>query len=232
MATKITKSELKALIREALREELGNSKSVLNEDEDLLARLRRKGTPESPWYTEYFAVGPACLENSSGKVVTPEDFDDYWEDFEDCLNDVDNYSIIPIVFGPHMDRTYSKEQHATLDDALDYVIENLYSDSDLSSDIKSYSDLFNVALMEPIILTNSATFIVAYGPDVQDSYGCYIRVSQKPLGSNQQLAKHYKGYPAKSGPHLLANLMDTGLVGEEYSSYPNFDAKQYAWQAK
>jgi hypothetical protein len=102
----------------------------------------------------------------------------------------------------------------------------------LGADISSHSDLFDIALMEPHITDNSATFIVAYAPDVQDSYGCYMRVSQKPLKSNRQLGKYYMSKPASSCPHLLANLMDTGLVGEEYSNYSNFDKNNYAWQAK
>lgn len=138
---------------------------------------------------------------------------------------------MPIVFGPSGARTYSKEQHDTLDGALNNVIDNFYTDSDLS-DISSYTDLFNVAMIDPAITDNSVTFIVAYGTDVQDAYGCYMRVSQKPLGSNKRLGQYYLKRLAKSGPHMLANMMDTGLVGEDYSSYPNFDRARYAWQAK
>lgn len=205
---------------------------VLKEAIDFVTELKTSEIVGSPWYTEYFAVGPACYDKSTNEVFTPEDFEDSWEEFEECLNDAAKYSIIPIVFGPHMNRTYSNEQYDTLEEALDNVIENLYSDSDLSAEISSHSDLFDIALMEPHITDNSATFIVAYAPDVQDSYGCYMRVSQKPLKSNRQLGKYYMNKPASSGPHLLANLMDTGLVGEEYSNYSNFDKNNYSWQAK
>lgn len=86
--------------------------------------------------------------------------------------------------------------------------------------------------MEPSITDNSATFIVAYGPDVQDAYGCYMRVSQKPLKSNRQLGEYYLDKPTNSCPHLLAKLMDICLVSDDYSNYPNFDKSNYAWQAK
>jgi hypothetical protein len=59
-----------------------------------------------------------------------------------------------------------------------------------------------------------------------------MRVSQKPLNSNKLLGKYYLNKPSRyHGPHMLAELMDTGLVGDDYSSYPNFDKSRYAWQA-
>ena len=203
---------------------------VLKESLDAIATLKAKEVTGTPWYTEYFAVGPSVLNKTTNEVLTPENFD-YWEDFEAALNDSSTYTIMPIVFGPSLTRTYSKEQHATLDDALDNVINNLYIDSDLSG-ITSHNELFNVAMMDPTITDNSVTFIVAYGPDNQDAYGCFMRVSQKPLNSNKQLGRYYLNKTVKPGLHMLANMMDTGLVGEDYSSYPNFDKNRYAWQAK
>lgn len=205
--------------------------SVLKESSDAIATLKANEVAGTPWYTEYFAVGPCVCNKTTNEVLTPENFDEYWEDFEAALNDPSTYTIMPIVFGPSGARTYSKEQHATLDEALNNVIDNFYTDSDLG-DIGSYADLFNRAMMDPTITDNSVTFIVAYSPDVQDAYGCFMRVSQKPLNSNERLGGYYLMKTAKPGPHMLANMMDTGLVGEDYSSYPNFDKTRYAWQAK
>jgi hypothetical protein len=154
------------------------------------------------------------------------------EDFDYELPDdiEENYTVLPIVFGPHLYRTYSKEKHDTLEEALDYVIENLYSDSDLAGDIKSYTNLFDIALMGDT-KDNSATFIVAYAPDVQDDYGCYMRVSQKPLNSNKNLGAYYLSKPAKGAPHLLADMAYNGIMGS-YGEDPSFDDTRYAWQAK
>jgi len=204
---------------------------TLKEAVDYVAALQAKEAPGAPWYTEYFAVGPAVYEKASGNVLTPEDFDDYWADFEAACKDASTYDIIPIVFGPHMNRTYTNEQFDTLEDALDNVIDNFYRDSDLSA-INTYQGLFDNALMDKTV-GDSATFVVAYAPDVQDAYGCFMRVSQKPLGSNKQLANHYfKKAPKHGGPHMLAELLDTGIVGDAFSDEPNFDNGRYAWQAK
>jgi hypothetical protein len=205
---------------------------TLKEAVDYVAALQAKELAGAPWYTEYFAVGPAVYEKASGEVLTPEDFDDYWEDFEAACKDTSTYDIIPIVFGPHMNRTYTNEQFDTLEDALDNIIDNyLYRDSDLGS-IRTHQDLFDNALMDKTV-RDSATFVVAYAPDVQDAYGCFTRVSQKPMGSNKQLAQHYsKKAPKHGGPHMLAELLDTGIVGDAFSDEPNFDNGRYAWQAK
>ena len=204
---------------------------TLKEAVDYVATLQAKEIHGAPWYTEYFAVGPAVYEKASGDIFTPESFDDYWEDFEAACKDASTYDIIPVVFGPHMDRTYTNEQFDTLEDALDNVIDNLYRDSDLSS-INTHQGLFEEALMDKAV-RNDATFVVAYAPDVQDAYGCFMRVSQKPLGSNRQLGNHYrKKAPKHGGPHMLAELLDAGLVGDAFSDEPNFDSARYAWQAK
>jgi hypothetical protein len=204
---------------------------TLKEALDPVAVLHAKEIAGAPWYTEYFAVGPAVYKKASGEVFAPEDFDDYWEDFEAACKDASTYDIIPIVFGPHMNRTYTNEQFDTLEDALDNVIDNLYRDSDLS-DISTHQGLFDNALMDKIV-RDSATFVVAYAPDVQDAYGCFMRVSQKPMGSNKQLANHYfKKAPKHGGPHMLAELLDTGIVGDAFSDESNFDNGRYAWQAK
>lgn len=190
---------------------------------DYVAELKSKATAGA-WYTEYFAVGLAYEDKTTEEILTLEDLD------YNIPEDLSNYNTMPIVFGPNMYRTYSKESHETLEDALEYVINNLYSDSDLASEITNISDLFSVALMGDTS-DNSATFIVAYGPDVQDDYGCYMRVSQKPLNSNKNLGKYYRLKPSTSAPHLLAEMMDNGVMSDD-SSAPSFDRHRYAWQAK
>lgn len=195
----------------------------LTEALDYVAALKSKATA-GDWYTEYFAVGLAYEAKTTKELLTMEDFD------YDPPTDLSNYATMPIVFGPNMYRTYSKESHETLEDALYEVINNLYSDSDLAGEITNISDLFNVALIGDIS-DNSATFIVAYSPDVQDDYGCYVRVSQKPLNSNKNLGKYYRLKSSTSAPHLLAEMMDTGVMSDD-SSAPSFDKYRYAWQAK
>lgn len=203
---------------------------ILKEAVDYVSALEAKGLPGASWYTEYFAVGPAVYEKASGNVLTLEDFDEDWADFEAAYTDTANYDIIPIIFGPSMDRTYTNEQFDTLEDALDNVIDNFYRDSDLNG-INTHQGLFDNALMDKAVI-NDATFVVAYSPDVQDAYGCFMRVSQKPLGSNKQLGKYYsKRAPKHGGPNMLAELLDTGLVGDAFSDEPNFDNRRYAWQA-
>lgn len=227
----MTKCSLKETTS-AAHEDAQETGKTLREAVDPVATLRAKELAGAPWYTEYFAVGPAVYEKASGKVLTPEDFADYWEEFEAAYKDTANYDLIPIVFGPNMNRTYTNEQFGTLEDALDNVINNLYSDSDLGSNITTHQDLFDTALMDKAV-GDEATFVVAYSPDVQDAYGCFMRVSQKPLGSNKQLAKHYfKKTPKYGGPHMLAELLDTAFVGDAFSDEPNFAKSKYAWQAK
>lgn len=204
----------------------------LKEDIDHIAALKATEKASIGWYTEYFAVGPAVCENATDEVFIPENFDGGWEEFEEHMNDIDQYSILPIVFGPHLHRTYEKEQHENLEAALDNVINNLYSDSDLKTEIKTYADLFDAALVDTSTTDNSVTFVVAYAPDVQDSYGCYMRVSQKPLNSNQNLAKYYAKKPSAAAPNVLAYLLDNGLISDDFSSASNFDSVNYAWQAK
>lgn len=195
----------------------------LTEALDYVAELKSKAAA-GEWYTEYFAVGLAYEDKTTKEILTMEDFG------YDLPTDISNYATMPIVFGPNMYRTYSKESHETLEDALYDVINNLYSDSDLAGEITNISDLFNVALIGDIS-DNSATFIVAYGPDVQDDYGCYMRVSQKPLNSNKNLGKYYRLKSSTSAPHLLAEMMDNGVMSDD-SSDPSFDKYRYAWQAK
>ena len=195
----------------------------LTEAIDYVAELKSKAVV-GEWYTEYFAVGLAYEDKTTKEILTLEDLD------YDIPTDLSNYNTMPIVFGPNMHRTYSKESHETLEEALEDVINNLYSDSDLASEIANISDLFSVALMGDTS-DNSATFIVAYGPDVQDDYGCYMRVSQKPLNSNKNLGKYYRLRPSTSAPHLLAEMMDNGVMSDD-SSDPSFDKHRYAWQAK
>jgi hypothetical protein len=103
------KSELRAIIKEVLKEEF--SKMQLNEKLDYVAALKSKGS-NNGWYTEYFAVGLSYEEKSSGNIYTMEDFDyELPDDIEE------NYTVLPIVFGPHLYRTYSKEKHDTSEEA-------------------------------------------------------------------------------------------------------------------
>lgn len=197
----------------------------LNEAADLLHRLKAKETA-SPWYTEYFAVGPAIYDKNTDEVLTPEDFDDYWEGFEKASLNTEIYNIIPVVFGPSLNRTYTNEQFDTLEEALDSVLESSYAD-----DVSSYEDLAYY-IMNYTIIDNSVTFLTATASDNQDTYGCFMRVSQKPLNSNKQLADYFLSKRGKSGPNMLACMLDNGLVADPFSEYSNYDETQYAWQAK
>jgi hypothetical protein len=197
----------------------------LTEAVDFISQLKAKETT-SPWYTEYFAVGPAVCDLATNEVLTPEDFADYWEDFEAAMNDVKNYTVMPVVFGPSGDRTYTKEAFDTLEEALDNVLEFSYAD-----DVRSYDDL-TYYMMNATITDNSATFLTATAPDNQDIYGCFVRVSQKPLNSNRQLGKYFLARRGKSGSNMLACMLDDGLVADPISVYPNYELNRCAWQAK
>jgi hypothetical protein len=200
-------------------------KTKLTEAVDPLSRLKAKETASS-WYTEYFAVGPAVYDINTNEVLTPEDFDDYWEDFEAAMNDSKKYTIIPIVFGPSGSRAYTNEAFNTLEDALDNVLEFSYA-----YDVSSHEDLLYY-MMNAAITDNSITFLTATDSDNQDSYGCFMRVSQKPLNSNRQLGKYFVSRRGKSGPNMLADMLDGGLLTDPISAYPNYDKDRYAWQAK
>lgn len=197
----------------------------LTEAADFISQLKAKETT-SPWYTEYFAIGPAVCDLNTNEVLTPEDFDDYWEDFEAAMSDVKNYTIMPVVFGPSGDRTYTKEAFDTLEEALDNVLEFSYAD-----DVRSYDDL-TYYMMNASITDNSATFLTATAPDNQDVYGCFMRVSQKPLDSNRQLGRYFLVRRGKSSSNMLACMLDAGLVADSISVYPNYEKSRYAWQAK
>lgn len=197
----------------------------LTEAVDFISQLKAKETT-SLWYTEYFAVGPAICDLNTDEVLTPEDFDGYWEDFEVAMSDVKNYTVMPIVFGPSGDRIYTKEAFDTLEDALDNVLKFSHA-----YDVNSYEDLLNY-MMDVAITDNSVTFLTATDSDNQDSYGCFIRVSQKPLNSNRQLGKYFVSRRGKSGHNMLANMLDSGLLTDPISTYPNYDKDRYAWQAK
>ena len=201
-------------------------RTALKESIDYLARLKANEIAGTPWYTEYFAVGPAVCDVNTDEVLTPEDFDDYWEDFEAAMNDSKKYTIMPVVFGPSGSRAYTNEAFDTLEDALDSVLEFSYAD-----DVSSHEDLLSY-MMNAAITDNSITFLTATDSDNQDSYGCFMRVSQKPLKSNRQLGKYFASRRSKAGPNMLADMLDSGLLTDPISAYSNYDKDRYAWQAK
>lgn len=174
----------------------------------------------NPWYIEYFAIGPCVIDRKTDEVKTSEDFSDM-EDFEYAINNDKQFKVCPIVFGPNFTRETQIYKYDTLADALDAALNMLGEDQYITST----KEMLENNLIGNIDL-NSITLLCEYNTDVQDLYGTYIRITQKPFKSNNKLAAYYLA------KNLLGTMLDNGIIGDPYSKLPNFDNKSYCYQGQ